>query len=104
MTARRLARLTSDSRRSFLRARHLEAADLRRLAARTGRRQPRVAVIDVAVVDAHAVRIRVGRAGNRHDFEDLARLGIDLLYGVIAGDEHPERTVVPVEPVRAIAG
>ena len=54
-------------------------------------------------MNAHAVRIGIGRPRNGHDLEDLARLRIDLLHDVIARNQHPQRAVVPIEPMRTVA-
>ena len=49
------------------------------------------------------MRIRIRRPRQGDDLEDLARFQIDLLHQVIAGDQDPERAVVPIESMRAVA-
>src|SRR5438132_4198736 len=80
----------------------LEPANLRRLAAGTWRGEAGIAVVHIAIVNAHAVRIGIGRPRNRDDLENLARLRIDLLHDVVARNQYPQRAVVPIEPMRAV--
>src|SRR5262249_37458829 len=74
-----------------------------RLAAGTGRRQAGVAVVHVASVNAHAVRIGIGRRRELHDLEDLPRIGIELLNEPIAREQAPDAAVIPVEAVGTVA-
>ena len=74
---------------------HLESANLRRLAAGTGRGEAGIAVVHVAVVDAHAVRIGIGGRRERHDLQHLARVRIDLLNQMVAGEQAPRARRCP---------
>src|SRR6266850_1758309 len=107
-TSRSSARQARTARKgdSSLRSRlgcHPESANLCGLAAGAWRGEAGVAVVHVAVVDAHAVRIGIRRPRQRHDLENLAGFRIDLLHQMVPGDQNPERAVVPVKSVRSVA-
>src|SRR5436190_17004423 len=81
----------------------LEPANLGRLAAWARCGQAGITVIHVTVLDTHPVRVGIAGSGDGDDLEHLARFGIDPLHQMIAGNQDPQRAIVPVEPVRPVA-
>lgn len=79
-----------------------EAADVARGASGAGLCKAGIAVVHLAFVNAHPVRVGILKA-DLHNFQNLARLRIDLLSQTIGGEQAQDGAVIPIEPVRTIA-